>query len=388
MVHGMLDEGVDRMPGIGSDIADPDVDRERLRRRRRCGRCCRSSRTAWRRWSTATARSRARCSCSPARRTTSSIRATASYLAETYGGPVERISLERSYHVATLDYDKDLIFDAAVDLRPQGDGLRSPGLLAHRRPRLHPQPVERDDQVGPLQLRAYGLMIALGVARRGVAGGPAAGGAGRRHPRGHLRTIALWAVPAGVIGSRLYHVVTDWRRFEGHWLDVFKIWEGGLGIWGGIGLGVAVGIWAAHAPGHPAAAVASRPSRRRCRWPRPSAGGATGGTRSCSAGRPTCRGRSRSSPGKPSPRATRRHDLPPDVPLRVALVPLPVRRPDLDRQAVQAARAPSCSPCTWPATRSCGSGSSGSASTRPRSSGVGGSTRSSRWWCAAWRSCT
>ena len=36
------------------------------------------------------------------------------FLAETYGGPVERISLERSYHVATLDYDKDLIFDAAV----------------------------------------------------------------------------------------------------------------------------------------------------------------------------------------------------------------------------------------------------------------------------------
>ncbi len=38
--------------------------------------------------------------------------------------------------------------------------------------------------------------------------------------------------------------MTDWRRFQGRWLDVFKIWEGGLGIWGGIGLGVAVGIWA------------------------------------------------------------------------------------------------------------------------------------------------
>ena len=48
------------------------------------------------------------------RRTTSSSRRNGDYLAETYGGPVERISLERSYHVATLDYDKDLIFDAAV----------------------------------------------------------------------------------------------------------------------------------------------------------------------------------------------------------------------------------------------------------------------------------
>ena len=63
--------------------------------------------------------------------------------------------------------------------------------------------------------------------------------------------VALWAVPAGVIGSRLYHVATDWRRYEGHWLNAFKIWEGGLGIWGGIGLGVVVGIWAAMRRGIP-----------------------------------------------------------------------------------------------------------------------------------------
>jgi prolipoprotein diacylglyceryl transferase/aspartyl/glutamyl-tRNA(Asn/Gln) amidotransferase C subunit len=73
-------------------------------------------------------------------------------------------------------------------------------------------------------------------------------GAGTRED---VSYIALWAVPAGIIGSRLYHVITDWRRFQGRWLDAFKIWEGGLGIWGGVGLGVAVGIWAAMRRGIP-----------------------------------------------------------------------------------------------------------------------------------------
>jgi phosphatidylglycerol---prolipoprotein diacylglyceryl transferase len=54
--------------------------------------------------------------------------------------------------------------------------------------------------------------------------------------------LALRAVPAGLIGSRVYHVLTDWRSFEGRWLDVFKIWQGGLGIWGAVALG-ALGAW-------------------------------------------------------------------------------------------------------------------------------------------------
>ena len=61
--------------------------------------------------------------------------------------------------------------------------------------------------------------------------------------------IALWAVPAGLIGARLYHVITDWRRFEGHWLDAVKLWQGGLGIPGGLVAGVGVGLWVAHRRG-------------------------------------------------------------------------------------------------------------------------------------------
>ena len=113
-----------------------------------------------------------------------------------------------------------------------------------------PSPSSGEIKLGPLQLRAYGLMIALGVlAAVWLAGRRLeARGVGTREDMSY---VALWAVPAGVIGSRLYHVATDWRRYEGHWLDAFKIWEGGLGIWGGIGLGVVVGIWAGMRRGIP-----------------------------------------------------------------------------------------------------------------------------------------
>ena len=57
-----------------------------------------------------------------------------------------------------------------------------------------------------------------------------------------ISTIALWAVPAGLVGARAYHVLTDWRFDEG-WAQPFKIWEGGLGIPGGIAAGVLVGLW-------------------------------------------------------------------------------------------------------------------------------------------------
>ena len=67
--------------------------------------------------------------------------------------------------------------------------------------------------------------------------------------RDDASSIAMWAVPAGVVGARLYHVVTDWQRFDGRFVDVVKIWKGGLGIWGGIALGVVVGLWVARRRG-------------------------------------------------------------------------------------------------------------------------------------------
>lgn len=103
-------------------------------------------------------------------------------------------------------------------------------------------PSPSTNSIGPFTF--YGLVIALGVVaavmlsqRRWSARG------------GHdddISTIALWSVPAGVIGARIYHVVTDWQKFsdESFW-KLFAIREGGLGIPGGMLLGVLTGLWIA-----------------------------------------------------------------------------------------------------------------------------------------------
>ncbi|MXV99379.1 MAG: prolipoprotein diacylglyceryl transferase [Acidimicrobiaceae bacterium] len=107
-----------------------------------------------------------------------------------------------------------------------------------------PSPPRNGLSLGPLDLRAYGVMIALGVV--------AAVWLSRRRweARGgdpdQISRIALWAVPAGLIGARLYHVITDWKKFQSAgWLEVFAIWNGGLGIPGGMAAGILVGVWMA-----------------------------------------------------------------------------------------------------------------------------------------------
>ncbi len=110
-----------------------------------------------------------------------------------------------------------------------------------------PSPGSKAIEIGPLNLRAYGLMIALGVLA-------AVELARRRFARKGLdpddvSAIALWAVPAGLVGARLYHVATDWKRFQGDWWSAFAVWEGGLGVPGGILLGTLVGLWVARRRG-------------------------------------------------------------------------------------------------------------------------------------------
>ncbi|WP_149552654.1 prolipoprotein diacylglyceryl transferase [Streptomyces marokkonensis] len=97
--------------------------------------------------------------------------------------------------------------------------------------------------LGPVPLRGYAFCIIIGVFvavwlgnKRWVARGGRAG---------TVADIAVWAVPFGLIGGRLYHVITDYQLYfsEGRdWVDAFKIWEGGLGIWGAIAFG-ALGAW-------------------------------------------------------------------------------------------------------------------------------------------------
>lgn len=99
--------------------------------------------------------------------------------------------------------------------------------------------------LGPIPIRAYALCIIAGIivaiwwGERRYAD--------RGGVRGSVVDIAVWAVPFGLVGGRLYHVATDWWRYFGpgkDWVGAFKIWDGGLGIPGAIALG-AVGAWIA-----------------------------------------------------------------------------------------------------------------------------------------------
>jgi prolipoprotein diacylglyceryl transferase len=104
--------------------------------------------------------------------------------------------------------------------------------------------------LGPIPLRAYALAIIIGIIvavywgdkRWRRVGGKA----------GEVSDIAFWAVPFGIIGGRLYHVLTDAQLYFGagaNPIDALKIWQGGLGIWGAIAFG-ALGAWiAAHRRG-------------------------------------------------------------------------------------------------------------------------------------------
>lgn len=107
-----------------------------------------------------------------------------------------------------------------------------------------PSPSSGSLELGPLRFNAYGLMIALGaIAAVWLVGRRLE--ARKWGTRDDASSIAIWAVPAGVVGARIYHVITDWDRFDGRLIDTVKIWKGGLGIWGGLVLGTIVGLWVA-----------------------------------------------------------------------------------------------------------------------------------------------
>ncbi len=92
--------------------------------------------------------------------------------------------------------------------------------------------------LGPVPIRAYALAIITGIVaaiwigekRWIVRGGRA----------GEVQDLAIWAVPFGLVGARLYHVATDYELYFGEGRSAWRalyVWEGGLGIWGAIALG-------------------------------------------------------------------------------------------------------------------------------------------------------
>jgi prolipoprotein diacylglyceryl transferase len=104
-----------------------------------------------------------------------------------------------------------------------------------------PSPSFDGFHIGPFDIRIYGICYVLAVlaavavtTRRWEAQGGS---------RAMVQECALWGFPAGIIGGRLYFLATSWNEVPDHWWGPLAVWKGGLGIWGGIACGVAVGVW-------------------------------------------------------------------------------------------------------------------------------------------------
>jgi prolipoprotein diacylglyceryl transferase len=105
-----------------------------------------------------------------------------------------------------------------------------------------PSPSVNGFHVGPLFVHVYGLMYVIAIAlaiwitgrRWAAAGGD----------RALVGDVALWAVPAGIIGGRIYFDVTTPFDITPHtWWGPLAVWNGGLGVWGGIAAGALAGAW-------------------------------------------------------------------------------------------------------------------------------------------------
>src|SRR5487761_1704153 len=104
-----------------------------------------------------------------------------------------------------------------------------------------PSPSVRGFHVGPLLIHVYALMYLVGIAAAIVITRRrwrAAGGDPELVYDG-----ATWGVPAGIIGGRIYFDITTPMDIPHVWYGVFAVWQGGLGIWGGIALAAVVGLW-------------------------------------------------------------------------------------------------------------------------------------------------
>lgn len=105
-----------------------------------------------------------------------------------------------------------------------------------------PSPSVGEWDLGPIPIRAYamailaGILVAVWLSERRWQQ--------RGGQPGQITDIAMWAVPFGIIGGRLYHVISTPKPYfgeNGDPMKAFAIWEGGLGIWGAVALG-AVGV--------------------------------------------------------------------------------------------------------------------------------------------------
>ncbi len=130
-----------------------------------------------------------------------------------------------------------------MTLRVLADSVLSNGAVTADVLAYIPSPPQGVWHIGPFPLRAYALCIILGIVVAiwwGERRWQERGG-----QKGAVLDVAMFAVPFGLVGGRLYHVATDWQKYfgaDGHPIDALKIYQGGLGIWGAVFLG-GIGAW-------------------------------------------------------------------------------------------------------------------------------------------------
>jgi phosphatidylglycerol---prolipoprotein diacylglyceryl transferase len=117
-----------------------------------------------------------------------------------------------------------------------------------------PSPSSSTVEIGPLSIHFYGLTLLVAIAAAVAITGV------RWTRRGGdwdlIFRCAVWGVAFGIVGARLYHVITSWDELPDEWWGPFAIWKGGLGVWGGIGLGTIVGMIVAKRSGADVAKLA------------------------------------------------------------------------------------------------------------------------------------
>ncbi|HET6875496.1 MAG TPA: prolipoprotein diacylglyceryl transferase [Acidimicrobiales bacterium] len=122
--------------------------------------------------------------------------------------------------------------------------MRAPALVGYI-----PSPPTSGFPIGPIRLHIYGILIAAGIAAavwlsqkrwQAIGGRP-----------GTMSALAVWGVPGGLIGARIYSLATSWNvdTGGGRIIQAFEIWRGGLGIWGGVVGGIALGAVGARRAG-------------------------------------------------------------------------------------------------------------------------------------------
>jgi prolipoprotein diacylglyceryl transferase len=107
-----------------------------------------------------------------------------------------------------------------------------------------PSPSSNGFSLGPFFFHAYGIAYVFAVAAAILISRW-----GWRRKGGDpdlVYEVAMWGFPAGLVGGRIYFDITTPSQVPDHWWGVFAIWQGGLGIWGGIAGGAAGGLWVLH----------------------------------------------------------------------------------------------------------------------------------------------